>query len=131
MEELTLFNQYPIFQFLSYVITAIVGGVGFKYLQLILSHKSKIKQVDASHNQQLIENLQNRINNLSMAVDNFDKERIEVHKRELERVKELTETKAQVQVLTLKIQYLEESLNREKEVNRKYRKKYGDIDEED
>ena len=130
MDELTLFNQYPIFQILSYVITVFIGVVLHKYVTLILSYKSENKDRDASHNQQLIENLQNRINNLSKTVDNFDKERIEVHKRELERVKELTETKAQIQVLTLKIQYLEESLNREKEVNRKYRKKYGDIDEE-
>lgn len=128
MEELGLFDQYPVLQLISYVLTVIVGGVGYKYLSLILNHKGEQDRASADYNQLLIENLQNRINNLSDTVDNFDKERKEIHERELARTKELAETKAEVRVLIEKVKYLEERLNAEKKINLEYRKKYGKID---
>ena len=128
MEELTLFERYPIFQTLSYVITVIIGGVGYKYLTLILSHKKDTNKANSDYNQLLITNLQNRIESLSLTVDNFDKERKEIHQRELARERELAETKAEVRVLIEKVKYLEERLDIEKKINLEYRKKYGKID---
>jgi len=127
MEDLSLFDQYPVFQYLSYIITVIIGGVGYKYLNLILSHKKEKDQASAESNQLLIENLQNRINNLTAVVDNFDKERKEIHEREIERTKELERTKGEVRLLIEKVKYLEEKLEEERRVNAEYRKKYGEL----
>lgn len=127
MEELSMFEQYPIFQIVSYIITVVIGGVGYKFYQLYTSNKQTNRQLDSSDSQKLIGNLTERVEKLTTDLERFEKERNEIHKRELERERELAEAKAKVRILSERVDYLEEKLLSFKEENDKYKEKYGNI----
>lgn len=128
MEELGFFDQYPVLQFISYIITVIIGGVGYKFYKLYIDDNTQKRRDSNEHNQSLIDNLKSRVDTLTTAVERFDKERKEMHERELKRVQELSETRAQVKILTHKVKYLETALDRERLIRKKYEKEFGKLD---
>lgn len=129
MEDLTIFDQYPLLQIILYIIIAVIGGVVYKYWDRWLGHSSTKETAQSKANQLLIENLQNRINAITESVTRMENERNESHKRELDRTKMLADSEARVQILTARIQQLEERLEVFSNIIKKYREKYGDIDE--
>lgn len=122
-----MFEQYPIFQIVSYIITVVIGGVGYKFYQLYTSNKQTNRQLDSSDSQKLIGNLTERVEKLTTDLERFEKERNEIHKRELERERELAEARAEVRILSERVNYLEEKLLSFKKENDKYKEKYGNI----
>lgn len=129
MEEIGLFANYPIIQIISYIITVIIGGVGFKFYKERHDQQSAQQQMDSNDNQHLITNLTKRVDDLTEHVQKLEQERKEIHKRELERTKELAEAQAKVTILTERVNHLQEMVERLAKENKKYRKKYGEISE--
>lgn len=127
MGELTLFEQYPIIQIISYFITTIIGVVGYKYVSLWLGYKKDKSDDGRETNQLLIKNLQNRINAITERVIELESERKVIYGRELKRTEELSDAKAQVKILSNKVQHLEESLKHLRIVVEAYQDKYGKL----
>lgn len=129
MEEIGLFSEYPIIHLLSYIITVIIGGVGFKFYKEYTSKTIAQKEMASSDNQNLIINLTQRVDSLTEHVQKLEEERREIHKRELERTKELAEAQANVKILTQKVNHLQETIEGLVKENRKYKKIYGTLDD--
>ena len=107
-----------IFQGISYIVTVIIGGVGYKYYELYLSNKIENKSFKKDFNAQAIENLENqvkaysgmaarqdeRIQDLEDKVYQYQKEILEVTKHQVR-------AESKVEVLQTKINYLENLLS--------------------
>ena len=129
MDELSFLNQYPIFQFILYIIVFVLGTVVYIYYKLSLENKQVNQEHQSDSNQKLIENLQSRIDKLTDDLAKFETERNEVHKRELERTKQLAEAEGTVKLLSLKVEHLERAINSLSDIVKKYETKYGKLDE--
>ncbi len=129
MEEIGLFSEYPAIQLISYIITLIFGGYGVKWYKERNEQQNTIKKMDSSENQRLIKNLTDRVNNLTITVQKFEDEREHIHKREIERAKELAEARADVRILTEKVKHLEEVIEQLIKKNKEYKRKYGALNE--
>ena len=127
--ELTIFNEYPILQIISYIITIVIGGVGFKYAKLWLGHKEKNDQTTQDGNQLLFSNMQSHIDRLTEKMEKFEKERQSAHDRELATTKELAKSQAEIRVLQERVRYLEEHISKQDEVIQKYYKTFGELNE--
>lgn len=130
MEDLSFISQYPFVQALIYVIIFVIGGVFYKYFKLLLEDRHITQEVHANSNQHLIENLRQRLDKMSIDLDKFEKEKTEVHKRELIRERELAQSQARVEILSYKIEELSKAVNHLTDIIGKYEKKYGKLDEE-
>lgn len=127
--ELSIFSEYPILQIISYIVTVVIGGVGFKYAQLWLGHKETNAQSTQDGNQLLFTNMQSHIDRLTEKMEKFEKERQQAHDRELATTKELAKSQAEIRVLQERVKYLEEHISKQDEVIQKYYKTFGELDE--
>ncbi|MEX0598488.1 MAG: hypothetical protein WD512_18545 [Candidatus Paceibacterota bacterium] len=122
--------DYPTLQIISYIITVLIGGVGYKYLQLLLKHRETTNHTEREGNQLLIQNLQERVNQITDRVNELEDERKQLHERELTRAIELERSNAEVKLLQEKVKYLEETVKGMRFMIQTYRKKYGSISED-
>jgi len=77
--EFSILDQFGSFwAIISYIVTVIIGGVGFKFYQTYLSHRQTSDQTNIAVNQQAIDALM-------MQVANFS----EMHKQQGERILKL------------------------------------------
>lgn len=132
MEEIGLFNEYPVIQLISYIITLIFGGYGVKWYKERNEQHNTIKRIESSENQQLITNLTDRVDKLTDNVKKLEEERTEIHKRELERTKELAEANAKVTILTERVEHLQDTIEKLIKQNKNYKNKLkslGALDE--
>lgn len=123
-----LLDQHPIIQVISYIITVVVGGVGYKYAQLWIEHSKDSEDNLQEANQKLIDNLNQRIESITGRVDKLEEEKQELHNREMERTKELANSRAEVIVLKERVRQLEQDLEALRSIIKRYREKYGQLD---
>jgi len=121
-------DQYPALQVISYVITVLIGGVVYKYAQLWIQHTKDSEETLQYANQKLIDNLNQRILSITERVEKLEEEKEELHNREMERTKELANSKAEVIVLKDRVRQLEQDLEALRSIIKKYREKYGQLE---
>lgn len=121
-------EQYPALQIISYVVTVLIGGVVYKYVQLWSQHTKDSEENIQMANQKLIDNLNQRILSITERVESLEEEKEELHNREMERTKELANSKAEVIVLKDKVRQLEQDLEALRSIIKKYREKYGQLE---
>lgn len=121
-------DQYPALQVISYVVTVLIGGVVYKYVQLWSQHTKDSEETLQHANQKLIDNLNQRILSITERVEKLEEEKEELHNREIERTKELASSKAEVVVLKDKVRQLEQDLEALRSIIKKYREKYGQLE---
>lgn len=131
MEDFSFLNQYPILQIILYIIIFVIGGVFYKYFRLLLEDKHVTQKNNADSNQLLILNMQERLNKMTENLEKLEKEKNEVHKRELQRERELAEAKAEVRILNIKLEHLEEAVKVLTNVVNEYEKKYGKLNDKE
>lgn len=118
-----------IFSALKYIISVIVGGVGYKYIQLYLNYKKDTTQQEQSASENLITNLEDRIKALTERVSELENKREESYQRELKVTKMLAKAEQKVETLEEKVQTLERNQKVLERTVDKYYKKYGPLDE--
>lgn len=122
-------NLEGIGRILSYIITVVIGGVGFKYYKLWIETNTTNKQIDSSSNQNLIENLENRLKLLGDRTEQLEELINSYHKREIDFTRQLAKAETKVEMLEKRVQSLEEKNNYLQKVNEKYYEQYGDVNE--
>lgn len=129
MEEAVL-ADYPILQVISYILTVLVGGVGYKFLTVWLGHREKQEDRTDEQNQKLIDNLQNRVDNLTERLIQLETQKDEAHDRELKLTIQLTEAKAEVKILSNKVQDLERNQQIYKDLVEHYKERLEKYEKE-
>lgn len=127
--ELGLLERNLIFQIISYVVTVVIGGLGYKYIKLWFGHKETNAQTTQEGNQLLFSNMQSHIDSLTEKMEKFEKERQLAHERELATTKELAKSQAEIRVLQERVKYLEEHISRQDKVIQKYYEQFGELNE--
>ena len=86
-------------QIVSYIITVVIGGVGYKYASLWLGHKETNQNRESDDTQKLIENLHDTLTSLTQRVNYLEKQKNEAHTREIKLITQVSELKAEVKIL--------------------------------
>lgn len=118
-----------VFKILSYIITVIIGGVGYKYFNRWLSHSEVqvTQQQKASNN--LIGSMEQRLGALSKRISDLEDRREESYQRELKVTKMLAKAEQKVEMLEDKVEILERNHKVMETTIDKYYQKYGPLDE--
>lgn len=128
METIDKETLKTIGQIISYIITVVIGGVGYKFYQIWMADKSEERQLQAENNQKLIENLENRLIQVTNRTEILEKQLKEYHEREIDFIKELTKAQMKVEILEKRVKSLEEDKSYLKRINEKYYQKYGRLE---
>ena len=118
------------FRIITYIITAVIGGVGYKYLKLYFNHKVKSTDQNQKASENLVNNLEERIQSLTKRVNELESKREQSYERELKLTKTLAKAEQKVEFLENKIETLEKNHKVLSDTVDKYYKKFGPIDEE-
>jgi chromosome segregation ATPase len=125
MELLEINN---ITKLLSYFITVIIGGVGYKFISLFTKYKTDSKVSDLQNSKMLIDSLMTQMETMTTRITMLEQEREKYHQREVEIIKQFTESKVRVSDLEKQVEKLEAGYKSVKKDLETYRQKYGHLD---
>lgn len=113
---------------ISWIVTVLIGGVGFKYLDRFMKFRNESKSTDLDTSKMLIDSLMKQMDALTERISKLEAEREEYHKREIVITKHFTEAKVRVMDLERTVDKL--TINHEalKKDLHNYREKYGNLD---
>jgi chromosome segregation ATPase len=118
----------PTTQIVSYIVTVVIGGVVYKYLDRWLKYQTETKAGDLDASRLLIESLMSQMTNLTTRITTLEAEREAYHKREIEITKQFTAAAVRVEELQKEVDKLKESQYRLRKTLEAYERKYGDLD---
>jgi archaellum component FlaC len=113
---------------LSYFITVIIGGVGYKFISLFTKYKTDSKVSDLQNSKMLIDSLMTQMETMTTRITMLEQEREKYHQREVEIIKQFTESKVRVNDLEKQVEKLEAGYKSVKKDLETYRQKYGHLD---
>jgi chromosome segregation ATPase len=99
--ELLEINNYT--KIISYIITVVIGGVGYKYLALLLTSKKDAAASNRDSSQMVIDAMMLQIKSLTERIDNLERERENYHIREVEVTKQLAKAESEVFYLKMEL----------------------------
>lgn len=138
MDSITIFQVAQAFfgedapmalQIITYIITGVIGGVLYKYFNRWLTYAEKTKSTQQEASDNLINNLEQRIQALGERITDLESKREESYERELELTKMLAKAEQKVESLTEKVETLERNQEIMSSSLDKYYKRYGPLDE--
>ena len=118
------------FKIASYIITVIIGGVGFKFLKLWFEHSTDNDNFKETAGQNFINNLTNEMGVLRNRVSELEKNREASYERELESIKALAKSEQEVENLKYRIKNLERHQKVLEDTLDKYYKQFGPLSNE-
>lgn len=114
---------------LTYLITAVGGGVLYKYFNRWLSYSENQQSQTQKASDSLIENMEQRIKALNDRITDLEDKREESYERELNLTKMLAKAEQKVENLENKVELLERNQKVTEEALNKYYAKFGPLDE--
>lgn len=112
---------------ISYIVTVIIGGVGYKYLALLLTNKKDTAAGNRDTSQMVIDAMMLQIKSLTERIDNLEKERESYHIREVEVTKQLAKSESEVFYLKMELGKLKKNQTDMTTKLNHYTTKYGDL----
>jgi chromosome segregation ATPase len=106
MEQLDLNNLSVV---ISYIVSVVIGSVGYKYLSRWWDKDSQDKSYELSSSKLVIESLMQQMQNLTGRITDLEKENKSYHLREIEVTKQLTLAQSEVETLRKEIHVLKET----------------------
>jgi chromosome segregation ATPase len=125
--EFPLLPSSDIFTMISYIITIVIGGVGYKYIDRFLTFKKENSESEVTANKLLFDSMFSQINGLTSRINILEQEREKHHLREVAVTHELASAKTEVNHLKEKIKALEQKQQSLVEQLSLYEKKYGEL----
>jgi len=113
---------------ISWIVTVLIGGVGFKYLDRFMKFRNESKSTDLDTSKMLIDSLMKQMDNLTDRITKLEAEREVYHKRELAITEQFTEAKVRVNELERTVDKLTVNQEALKKDLTSYREKYGNLD---
>lgn len=125
--EFQLLPSTELFTIISYLITVVIGGVGYKFIDRFLTFKKENSESEVTANKLLFDSMFNQINNLTSRINILEEEREKHHLREVAVTQELASAKTEVNHLKEKIKALEQKQQSLVEQLSLYERKYGEL----
>jgi chromosome segregation ATPase len=117
----------PTTQIVSYIVTVVIGGVAYKFIDRWWKYQTETKESELDANRLLIESLMSQMTNLTTRISTLEAEREAYHKREIEITKQFAAATVRVEDLQKEVDKLKESLYRQRKTLEAYERKYGDL----
>jgi len=106
MEQLDLNNLSVV---ISYVVSVVVGSVGYKYVSRWWDKRSQDQNHEVSYSKLVIESLIEQMQHLTTRITDLEKENRAYHLREIEVTRQLATAQSEVDTLRKEIHYLKET----------------------